>query len=169
MKLFAQGSIVNGQWSSIIGVGGSKNCLKTFCTRVAACLGVAILSCSCTGVEKAGAGAALPLAAVGDTLVLPIQGLGRSSEALIRAGDRHSDKVAEEDIGNNVTAEADQWSSIVFYAPGAALWPFYKISPAELYPMTKGCVGVLEYDPAATNAAAAAARDRVPEDTFEEW
>ncbi|MCX7003761.1 MAG: hypothetical protein NTV22_10880 [bacterium] len=135
----------------------------------AACIGVAMLGCSCTGVEKAGAGAALPLAAVGDTLVLPVQGLGRTSEALMRAGDRHSEKVAEEDLGNDVTAQADQWSTIVYYAPGVALWPFQKIAPAKLYPMTKGCFGVLEYDPAATNAAAGTVRDRAPEDTFEEW
>ncbi|GEM_PF-1218928 len=136
---------------------------------VATCLCVVFTGCSSTSVEKVGAGVALPLAAVGDTLVLPVQGLGRSSAALMRAGDRHSEKVAEEDIGNDVTAQADQWSSIVYYAPGVALWPFYKIAPNELYPMTKGCSAVLDYDPAATNAAAAAARDRVPEDTFEEW
>ena len=132
------------------------------------CALLLLTGCSSTTVEKAGAGAAMPLAAVGDTLILPVQGLGRSSAALMRAGDRHREKVAEEDAGNTVTANADQWSSIVYYAPGVALWPFYKISPDALYPMTKGCAAVLEQDAAATNATAAAA-EPMPQDEFKEW
>lgn len=135
---------------------------------VTAGLAAALALSGCTTVSEVGAVTAMPLAAVGDTMLLPLQGAQRASKHLIQAGDEHYDAVTAAHEPDDVTLPADQASSAAYYVPGALLYPFGVVAPHELYPMTKACVGVLRVAEAPTNLPAHVYED-IPDDEFEEW
>ncbi len=121
----------------------------------------------CETLRRTGAAAALPFAAVGDTLLLPVQGLGAASDALVEAGAAHRARMREENQGK-ITVDASAASAIVYELPGYLLYPFAAISPPALYPMTSACWEAMQ--PAVTNQPPAAARARSLEDEqFDEW
>ena len=91
---------------------------------------------------KVGAGCALPFAAIGDTLVAPLNGLEWCSDKLIELGDEHQMKVYEE-TRNTTYGDMAAYTAWVYYLPGYILWPFGALAPSELYPMIKGCMAVL--------------------------
>jgi uncharacterized protein YceK len=103
----------------------------------------AVLLSACSSARKAGAGAALPFAALGDTMLLPFQGLGYASDKLIEQGDEHLATAREQKRGN-VTLRAAEDTSAVLYVPGYALWPFAQITPDGWYPMTSTCLAALK-------------------------
>lgn len=91
---------------------------------------------------KVGAGCALPFAAIGDTLVCPLNGIEWCSDKLIELGDDHQMKVYEE-TRNTTYGDLAAYTAWVYYIPGYILWPFGALAPDELYPMTKSCMAVL--------------------------
>lgn len=129
------------------------------------CLCVCLAGCET--LRRAGAGAALPFAAVGDTLLLPVQGLGAASDALLEAGAAHRARMREENRGK-ITVDASAASAVVYELPGYLLYPFSVMAPSNLYPMTQACWDALQ--PAPTNQPTAAQPARTLEhETFEEW
>ena len=92
---------------------------------------------------KVGAGCALPFAAIGDTLVAPLNGIEWCSDKLIDLGDEHQMKVYEE-TRNTTYGDLAAYTAWVYYLPGYMLWPFGALAPSELYPMTKSCMAVLK-------------------------
>ena len=91
---------------------------------------------------KVGAGCALPFAAIGDTLVCPLNGIEWCSDKLIDLGDDHQMKVYEE-TRNTTYGDLAAYTAWVYYLPGYILWPIGALAPSELYPMTKSCMAVL--------------------------
>lgn len=91
---------------------------------------------------KVGAGCALPFAAIGDTLVCPLNGIEWCSDKLIDLGDDHQMKVYEE-TRNTTYGDLAAYTAWVYYLPGYILWPLGALAPSELYPMTKSCMAVL--------------------------
>lgn len=91
---------------------------------------------------KVGAGCALPFAAIGDTLVCPLNGIEWCSDKLIDLGDEHQMKVYEE-TRNTTYGDLAAYTAWVYYLPGYILWPLGALAPSELYPMTKSCMAVL--------------------------
>ena len=91
---------------------------------------------------KVGAGCALPFAAIGDTLVAPLNGIEWCSDKLIDLGDDHQMKVYEE-TRNTTYGDLAAYTAWVYYLPGYILWPLGALAPSELYPMTKSCMAVL--------------------------
>ena len=131
----------------------------------AALMAAGVLS-GCEPARNAGAGAALPFAAIGDTVLLPFQGLGHASTYLIEAGDNHLDAVRENNKGK-VTLPLAECTAGICYVPGYALLPFHACTPEQLYPMTRSCMAVLAAgDGPATNRAQRAA---APTEPFKEW
>jgi len=131
--------------------------------------GAAVCVClaACETMHRTGAAVALPFAAVGDTLLLPVQGMGAASDALLEAGAAHRARMREENRGK-ITMEASESSALVYELPGYVLYPFSLISPSKLYPMTSACWDALQ--PATTNQPAPHARARsVQDEQFEEW
>lgn len=127
------------------------------------CVGLA----GCETLRRTGAGLALPFAAIGDTLLLPVQGLGAASDALLQAGAAHRARMREENRGK-ITADASAASAVVYELPGYLFYPFSLIAPSNLYPMTQACWDALQ--PAPTNQPAATPTARTLEhETFEEW
>lgn len=137
---------------------------------------LALLSlCGC----KVGAACALPFAAIGDTLVCPLNGIEWCSDKLIELGEDHQMKVYEENR-NTTYGDLAAYTAWVYYLPGYILWPFGALAPDELYPMTKGCMAVLN-DEKDTGKKEQLANDRYREkkrledlyegreETFEEW
>ena len=103
-----------------------------------------VCTSGCSTVKKTGAAAALPFAALGDTIaVLPFQGCEQASSYLLFQGDSHLAMVREEQRGKPTLPLAEH-SALVYYIPGYALWPPAQLAPAELFPMTKGCLAVFE-------------------------
>ncbi|MBP5626679.1 hypothetical protein J6X96_00725 [bacterium] len=92
---------------------------------------------------KVGAGCALPFAAIGDTLVAPLNGIEWCSNKLIDLGDDHQMKVYEE-TRNTTYGDLSALTAWVYYFPGYLLWPAGALAPSELYPMTKSCMAVLK-------------------------
>lgn len=118
-------------------------------------------------MRHVGAGMALPFAAIGDTLLLPVQGLGGASDELLQLGEEHRARMHAENRGK-ITEDAAAASAIVYELPGYLLYPFSLVSPPKLYPMTSACWDALR--PAETNAPAAVpASTPAISDTFEEW
>ncbi|MBO7436097.1 hypothetical protein J6U76_08945 [bacterium] len=103
---------------------------------------VFLLALSLSGC-KVGAGCALPFAAIGDTLVAPLNGIEWCSDKLIDLGDDHQMKVYEE-TRNTTYGDLAAYTAWVYYIPGYILWPFGALAPSELYPMTKSCMAVLK-------------------------
>ena len=103
---------------------------------------VFLLALSLSGC-KVGAGCALPFAAIGDTLVAPLNGIEWCSDKLIDLGDDHQMKVYEE-TRNTTYGDLAAYTAWVYYLPGYILWPFGALAPSELYPMTKSCMAVLK-------------------------
>jgi len=131
--------------------------------------GAAVCVClaACETVRRTTAAVALPFAAVGDTLLLPVQGMGAASDALLEAGTAHRARMREENR-SKITADASAASAVVYELPGYVLYPFSLISPSDLYPMTSACWDALQ--PATTNPPAPHARARtVQDEQFEEW
>lgn len=141
--------------------------------------GAALLLAGC----KVGASCALPFAAIGDTLVTPLNGCKWTSDKLIELGDEHQMKVYEE-TRNTAYGDLAAYTAYVYYLPGYVFWPFGAIAPSQLYPMTKSCLKVINGDNTAEAAAAESNAkydtykrrtgrdDSVPdveEDSFEEW
>ena len=91
---------------------------------------------------KVGACCALPFAAIGDTLVAPLNGFKWCSDELIELGDEHEMKVYEE-TRNTTYGDLAAYTAWVYYLPGYIIWPFGALAPSELYPMTKSCMAVL--------------------------
>jgi uncharacterized protein YceK len=129
-----------------------------------------VLLAGCETVQRTSAAAALPFAAVGDTVILPFQGLGRASERLLLRGADHRARMMEENAGK-VTARASANSALVYELPGMALWPFKVATPSELYPMTHACLDAMEPPRVyTTNEPPRANLPRsTPPDEFEEW
>lgn len=103
---------------------------------------VFLLALSLSGC-KVGAGCALPFAAIGDTLICPLNGIEWCSDKLIDLGDDHQMKVYEE-TRNTTYGDLAAYTAWVYYLPGYILWPFGALAPSELYPMTKSCMAVLK-------------------------
>ena len=103
---------------------------------------LAVLLAVCISGCKVGAGCALPFAAIGDTLVAPLNGFKWCSDELIELGDEHQMKVYEE-TRNTTYGDLAAYTAWVYYLPGYIIWPFGALAPSELYPMTKSCLAVL--------------------------
>ena len=135
-------------------------------SKVGAVIVAVCMLSGCAPARKTGAGAALPFAAIGDTVLLPFQGMGLASTCLIEAGDNHLAAVREKNKGK-VTLPIAECTAGVCYVPGYALWPFRACTPERLYSMTQSCMAVL----AAGNASSTnrAPRAAAPADPFKEW
>ena len=129
-------------------------------TVIAACL------VGCGVARQSGAYAALPFAAIGDSVLLPFQGMGRASSSLISLGDEHLEYVREKNKGK-VTVAVAELTPGFYYVPGWLLWPFDALTPTNLYPMTKACSAVAMPDPALTNKPARASGGHRAQ--FKEW
>ena len=92
---------------------------------------------------KVGAGCALPFAAIGDTLVAPLNGCEWVSDKLIQLGDDHQVKVYEE-TRNTTYGDLAAYTAWVYYLPGYLFWPAGALAPSELYPMTKACMKTIK-------------------------
>ena len=114
---------------------------------------LAVILSVCVSGCKVGAGCALPFAAIGDTLVAPLNGVEWCSDKLIDLGDDHQMKVYEE-TRNTTYGDLAAYTAWVYYLPGYILWPIGALAPSELYPMTKSCMAVLndENDTAISSA-----------------
>lgn len=128
---------------------------------------------------KVGAACALPFAAIGDTLVCPLNGIEWCSDKLIDLGDDHQMKVYEE-TRNTTYGDLAAYTAWVYYLPGYILWPIGALAPSEVYPMTKSCMAVLN-DENDTDKKEQMANERYrekkrmddlyngEEESFEEW
>lgn len=124
----------------------------------------------CSTMSKVGAGAALPFAAITDTVVAPFQLIGDAGVGLVHLGDRHSQQVYAVNK-KSVTLPLAEITTLVFYIPGYLLYPVDSITPDEYYPLTKKCVGVIEEEETKGKF-----KDRriiktrkIPKNDFEEW
>ena len=131
-----------------------------------AMLALCLAGCGNTA-RKAAAGTAIPFAALGDTLLLPFQGLGLASRTLVAAGHEHLAYVNETEMGKT-TLPLSRSTAIVYYAPGFALWPFDAATPSHIYPMTQSLLETFEEAPAVTNAPIRR-KEPAPKEAFEEW
>ena len=135
-------------------------------------LGVAVLFVAaaslvgCAGARKSGVYAAMPFAVIGDSAMLPFQGLGRASSCLFALGDEHLDYVRETNKGK-VTVPLAEFAAGVYYVPACALWPFDVATSTTLYPMTKACVAVATAGSLGTNTPSRASS--APQTRFKEW
>ncbi len=131
---------------------------------------VGLLAGGCSTVEKTCIGAAMPFAAIGDTAVLPVKLLGDASKGLTWLGNRHSDEVYEQHKGK-VTLPLSQATSLVYYIPAWALFPFDVAAPEKYYAMTHACSSAMrEMERSAPGSTAGKRRPaRAGTETFEEW
>ncbi len=125
---------------------------------------------ACSTVKKTSAGAAIPFAAIGDTLVAPFQLIGDCSTPLINMGDDHYMEKYDENKHKTTLmfATATSW---VYYFPGYFCLPFDVSTPDNYYPMTKACVDTISSDEKNDKPKKIKARYRKtpPREDFKEW
>ncbi|RLD09268.1 MAG: hypothetical protein DRI44_08880 [Chlamydiae bacterium] len=124
----------------------------------------------CSTLAKPGAGAAIPFAAIADTVVAPFQLTGNAGVALIHLGDRHAEQVFDANK-NSVTLPLAQVTSLVYYIPGYILYPFDSITPDNYYSLTKNCLNIINAKPEIEGESRKRKREirKLPENNFEEW
>jgi hypothetical protein len=103
---------------------------------MAACALAAL--CGCSTMKKVGYSSALPLAAAGDTAMIPFQFLGKTSKAFIAAGQGTSYQYGTYWGASYMMHRATPWE-LVYYAPGYALAPFIPFAGFDYYAMTSAC------------------------------
>lgn len=133
---------------------------------------------ACSTMKDVGYASVIPFAAIGDTVIVPFQAIGEGYEPLFALGDDHKAYVYEANK-TKATLPLAELTSLVYYIPGAACWPFHAITPEEYYPMTKACVrGIQEEDETLKEAKEETVKERdapayVPDhpayDEFREW
>ena len=131
-------------------------------------LAAVLLLGGCSSARRNSAAAAVPFAAVGDTVMTPFQGLGYASRKLIELGDEHLAHVREEKK-DNITLPAAEPTAGVYYVPGYLLYPFQLMTPSEWYPMTKACNEAMQPPEAGATNKVDAATAPAPEEEFIEF
>lgn len=121
---------------------------------VVAFLALLLLLSGCSALRKTGAAVALPFTGIGESVLLPFQGLGAASEGLRIAGRRHCAEVRAEYAGYETIEdyEFDQLSmtemaeltSLVYYIPGWALYPFDALTPDTPFYCSRHLIAELE-------------------------
>jgi hypothetical protein len=108
---------------------------------LAACL-LPLSSCTTT-VKKAGAGAALPVAVVTDTTIVPFQAMGHSSNYLMQRGYEvdHYQRVGWSYTAN---VHKDNPADLIYYVPGVMLYPFSPLAEYEYYPLSGACLDTVQ-------------------------
>lgn len=107
-------------------------------SRVLAGVALVMLLAACSTARKTGAAIAMPFAFVGDTLIVPLQWLGYTSEALITAGD-NSQYSYHTRWGYTEVRHHDTPLSLLYYIPGYTLYPFTPFTTWDYYSMTQAC------------------------------
>ena len=106
---------------------------------VGAVLALAFCLAGCSSMQKASAGAALPFAFIGDSMLAPFQMCGAASEALI-AGGNAVDNYTTERWGYQAEIHHDNPADLFYYIPGYALAPFGPLASFDYYTMTSVCM-----------------------------
>ena len=127
----------------------------------------------CSLVKKTSAGAAIPFAAIGDTVVAPFQLLGDCANPLMNLGDDHYIKVYEESKFKTTIMLATA-TTYIYYLPGYFCMPFDYCTPDKYYSMTKSCLRTMnpeEEDEEEENKRTheSSYRKTPPRKEFKEW
>ncbi|NLF40555.1 hypothetical protein GX586_14010 [bacterium] len=109
---------------------GALLCIAAVCTMAALA--------GCSTMATVGYGAALPLAAAGDTALIPFQFLGKTSKAFIAAGEGTSWRYGTYWGASYAMHRATPWE-LVYYVPGYALAPFLPFGGFDYYALTAAC------------------------------
>ncbi len=139
-----------------------KNLQKIYVTAALTILCICLQGC------KAGAGAAIPITGALDAALAPVQCIGDAGTGLIKMGDRHSERVYEENK-NSVTLPFDELSSLVYYIPGYCLLPFDSITPDDYFPLTKSCLNTINAKPEEEKKRQTRKFSKMKKDDFEEF
>jgi len=136
---------------------------------LAALLIIAVIALTgCSSLAKPSAGAAIPFAAIADTVVAPFQLIGDAGAGLIYLGDRHQEQVYEVNR-DSVTLPLDQLTTLVFFIPGYLLYPFDSITPDKYYSLTKSCLNVINAKPRTKEKRRTYETRKLPKEGFEEF
>ncbi len=106
-------------------------------------LALALCLAGCSTMQKAAAGAALPLAFAGDSMLAPFQMCGNFSKYMISSGDAIGN-YSEERWGYQMDVHHDNPADLFYYIPGYALAPFIPLASFDYYTMTTSCMDTLK-------------------------
>ena len=104
-----------------------------------------LLFSGCSVVKKTSAGAAIPFAVIGDTILVPFQFIGSGYTPLMNLGDDHYMKVYQENKFKTTLA-LSQAATYAYYIPGYLCLPFDYYTPEKYYSMTKSCLRIIKFD-----------------------
>jgi len=127
-----------------------------------------LLFSGCSAIKKTSAGAAIPFAAIGDTVVAPFQLIGNCATPLMNLGDDHYMEVYEENKFKTTLMLATA-TSYIYYIPGYLCMPFDYCTPDKYYPMTKACLRTINYEEDKTKLRQSPYRKTPPRKEFKEW
>jgi hypothetical protein len=124
-------------------ISNRKNMNFVFVRTVLLCLltatNIVVLSGCSTG-RSVTAGAAVPAAFAGDTVLLPLQYLGNCSDTLIRCGYEVGNYMNQYGDGTLEFVHRPNSMDLFYYVPGYGLGPFLPFSKFEYYSLTDACM-----------------------------
>ena len=121
----------------------SNNTMRRVLTGLSVCAWLFLLPSCTTTVKKAGAGAALPMAVATDTTIVPFQAMGYSSDYLMQRG-YEVDHYQRVGWGYTANVYKPNPADLIYYVPGAMLYPFSPLAQYEYYPLSSACLDTVQ-------------------------